>query len=386
MDRRSRVARIGCYPGSLLGSARSYGVVARLIALVGRLTPFRSLPGVALAVPQFSKHLSPRAPAGMRGSSFLGSCLGLGPNAGMGPGHARMRATRRGDAGTKGDYVDELVSYTVQKPRHAARRYFVHNNHLYTPMAVTNSTGAVVERYSYTAYGERSIVGSSSKVSQVGNGRGFTGYQLDEESGLYYARARMYSSGQGRFVSRDPAEYIDGYSLYSAFFVPNQTDSEGTTAGSGSGDFCKKPVDCKTPYDNSIKKCTADAKAEFDKIQKVYDDATGAAKRVKETAVELARRIANAAHERAIGGCRKFLSQDPARNDPGGYALCVENANVARDQAVGAAESAADSAYSAAEKAAGVARFAARQAALVVFRTCTESARSVYDACMEQNK
>jgi hypothetical protein len=77
-------------------------------------------------------------------------------------------------------------------------------NHLYTPMAITNATGAVVERYSYTAYGERSIVGAASKVSAVGNSRGFTGYSAQEESDLYFARTRSYSAPLGRFTARMP--------------------------------------------------------------------------------------------------------------------------------------------------------------------------------------
>ena len=104
-------------------------------------------------------------------------------------------------------------------------------NHLYTPMVVTNATGTVVERYAYTAYGQRSIVGSSSMVSAVGNSGGFTGYQIDGETGLCYARARMYLPVQGRFIVRDPFVYIDGLSTYTAYFSPNSLDPTGTAEG-----------------------------------------------------------------------------------------------------------------------------------------------------------
>jgi RHS repeat-associated protein len=56
---------------------------------------------------------------------------------------------------------------------------------------------------------------------------GFTGRYLDTESGLYYFRARYYSGTLGRFIGRDPIEYVDGNSLYSAYFIPNQTDPTG---------------------------------------------------------------------------------------------------------------------------------------------------------------
>jgi len=124
-----------------------------------------------------------------------------------------------------GSYVDELLSYTNN-----GTRYFTHSNHLYSPSAVTNAAGQVQERYRYDAYGKQTITTATGTVrnqSAVGFSRGFTGYILDEETGLYYARARMYSAGLGRFVSRDNLSYIDGYLLYQAYFVPNGLDPSG---------------------------------------------------------------------------------------------------------------------------------------------------------------
>jgi RHS repeat-associated protein len=48
--------------------------------------------------------------------------------------------------------------------------------------------------------------------SSYGQSRGFTGYSLDEETGLYYARSRMYSAGLGRFISPNNFGRIIGYS------------------------------------------------------------------------------------------------------------------------------------------------------------------------------
>jgi len=50
---------------------------------------------------------------------------------------------------------------------------------------------------------------SCEKEPGVAGGRfnnpfGFTGYQMDDANGLYYAQARYYSAGLGRFVSEDP--------------------------------------------------------------------------------------------------------------------------------------------------------------------------------------
>ena len=51
------------------------------------------------------------------------------------------------------------------------------------------------------------------------NAIGFTGRHLDSETGLYYFRARYYDTEQGRFISRDPAGYVDGMGLYNGYFA-----------------------------------------------------------------------------------------------------------------------------------------------------------------------
>jgi len=112
-------------------------------------------------------------------------------------------------------------------------KHYFHQNHLYSVAAMTNSTGAVVERYRYDAYGKRTVTnaaGTPIAASTIGQQRGFTGYYLDSETGLDYARARMYSAGLGRFIGRDPIQYVDGASLYSAYFIPNAVDPEGLAA------------------------------------------------------------------------------------------------------------------------------------------------------------
>ena len=48
----------------------------------------------------------------------------------------------------------------------------------------------------------------------MGNPYRYTGRRLDEETGLYYYRARMYSINIGRFLQPDPIGYGDGLNLY----------------------------------------------------------------------------------------------------------------------------------------------------------------------------
>ena len=99
--------------------------------------------------------------------------------------------------------------------------YLQGNN--YNVEALTNRTGAIVERYAYTPYGEPTVytaAGTDGKwftsddvtasVSAKGNALTFQGRELDSETGVYYFRNRYYSAGMGRFVSRDPLGYGAG--------------------------------------------------------------------------------------------------------------------------------------------------------------------------------
>ena len=136
-------------------------------------------------------------------------------------------------------------------------------NHLYSVSAITNLAGQVVERYSYNAYGVRTVKNPANVVipkSVVGNDRGFTSYKLDGETALYAVRARMYSGKLGRFVSRDNLaevefldaairqgvylaafnlkkrlafNYPDGLSLYAAYMVPGKLDPNGNKCCNG---------------------------------------------------------------------------------------------------------------------------------------------------------
>ena len=49
----------------------------------------------------------------------------------------------------------------------------------------------------------------------------------NQKPSLRYKRARYYSAQLGRFISRDPLGFVDGMSLYRAYFVPNDLDPSG---------------------------------------------------------------------------------------------------------------------------------------------------------------
>ena len=72
-----------------------------------------------------------------------------------------------------------------------------HTDRLGSVMAVTNSVGAVTERFAYNAFGV-------SNSSAAGYPFRFTGQRLDPETGLMFYKARVYSTTLGRFLQTDP--------------------------------------------------------------------------------------------------------------------------------------------------------------------------------------
>ena len=76
--------------------------------------------------------------------------------------------------------------------------------------AVVDDAGSVVERYSYTPYGEVIFLDSSfapRSSSLLSNEILYTGRRRDPETGLQINRNRFYASHLGRWVNRDPIGY-----------------------------------------------------------------------------------------------------------------------------------------------------------------------------------
>jgi RHS repeat-associated protein len=84
--------------------------------------------------------------------------------------------------------------------------------------ALVNTSGTVVERVLYDAYGKSTLYNaawSSTQASTLYNNEVlYSGYRLDPESGLYQVRYRQYHPTLGRWLQRDPIGYHDGFNLY----------------------------------------------------------------------------------------------------------------------------------------------------------------------------
>ena len=121
-----------------------------------------------------------------------------------------------------GNYIDEVLVMNQ-----GASDYFYLHDHLYSPTALLNSAGSIVERYEYDAYGKVRIMASDFSprtASLYGNPFYFTGRELDSlDNGAYekmHYRHRDYEPWMGRFFHRDPKGYVDSMSLY-AYVVSN---------------------------------------------------------------------------------------------------------------------------------------------------------------------
>ena len=85
----------------------------------------------------------------------------------------------------------------------SGRAYFL-TDALNSTIALTSTTGAIQNTYSYDPYGNTSQSGTGFT-----NPYQYTGREADT-AGLYYYRARYYSPMMGSFISEDPARFAGG--------------------------------------------------------------------------------------------------------------------------------------------------------------------------------
>lgn len=104
-----------------------------------------------------------------------------------------------------GANVDEVLAKVT-----ATGTTFYHRDALGSTIALTDSGGNVVERYSYDVFGAPTIRNSANviTVSAFGNRFLFTGREWISEIALYDYRNRIYSPVFGRFLQTDPIRFM----------------------------------------------------------------------------------------------------------------------------------------------------------------------------------
>lgn len=80
--------------------------------------------------------------------------------------------------------------------------YYFLTDHLGSVDTVLDDQGNVVERRDYLPYGQERLV--HEELNSPETNYGFTGKELDSETGLNYFGARYYDSVTGRFIQMDP--------------------------------------------------------------------------------------------------------------------------------------------------------------------------------------
>ncbi len=83
--------------------------------------------------------------------------------------------------------------------------YFYHNDHLGTPMIMTDISGNIVWSALYDSFGKAQV-----NISVVENNLRFPGQYYDSETGLHYNWNRYYEPNTGRYLTTDPIGFFGG--------------------------------------------------------------------------------------------------------------------------------------------------------------------------------
>jgi RHS repeat-associated protein len=114
-----------------------------------------------------------------------------------------------------GDTLDELLAYRNLSGG-TATTYFMTQGGQDTPARLIDSTGTVVQKYEYDAYGKATVI--TLGMGGYLNPYRWKGMRYDPETGLGYRRNRYYSFEWGRFMTRDPlGAWADGFNWGNAY-------------------------------------------------------------------------------------------------------------------------------------------------------------------------
>jgi len=97
--------------------------------------------------------------------------------------------------------------------------YFYHVDGLGSIVAMTDDSLNIVQHYSYDSFGTPTL--SDPAFSQPYT---YTGREWDDETELYFYRARYYDSSAGRFIAKDPIGFAGGDVNLYAYVQNNPTN------------------------------------------------------------------------------------------------------------------------------------------------------------------
>lgn len=89
--------------------------------------------------------------------------------------------------------------------------YYYHANFVGSIMAITSKQGDNIESIDYSAYGMPSFFKNGEKIqeSSINNTILYAGREYDMGCSVYYERARILHTSIGRFMQKDPIQYLE---------------------------------------------------------------------------------------------------------------------------------------------------------------------------------
>jgi RHS repeat-associated protein len=93
--------------------------------------------------------------------------------------------------------------------------HYLHSDHLNTPRALTDSTGSVVWRAAYDAFGAATVdADPDGDGTEATLNLRFPGQYFDQETGLHYNYFRTYDPSTGRYLESDPIGLAGGVNTF----------------------------------------------------------------------------------------------------------------------------------------------------------------------------
>jgi len=177
-------------------------------------------------------------------------------------------------------YVDDLIMRDMDNTGGGSvthRAYSLADAN-WNVVAITNTSGTVQERYTYSAFGKLNILDAAfttRAASACNVTRTFTGQVLDNETGLMLYRNRVYHPTLGRFLQRDPIGYeAEDENLYRYVFNNSllYADPDGNSPlGLACAGACGAVVVCVAPGAIACA-ATSSSPEEFGNCMKIYWD------------------------------------------------------------------------------------------------------------------
>jgi len=111
--------------------------------------------------------------------------------------------------------LDWLITPTHAVPANSGVLYYVHNDPLGTPQAMTDESGTTVWTAQYDPFGKATFnEDPDGDANSVTLNVRFPGQYYDSETGLHYNYFRYYDPGTGRYLTSDPIGLRGGPNTY----------------------------------------------------------------------------------------------------------------------------------------------------------------------------